>query len=319
MATGGWQPPNNPGQGGGPWGPSPTPDPYGPPPQSPYYGPPPPNPYGPPPPAPYGVPPQPPGPYPPAPVRRRRWWLLSPLIPLVRSANRVAKRLFDQEGGGRVRDHLVDRVQLTRSVLGIVASLALIYMYGADGGWSGAATDGAANLFATPLLLLLTGPLVVFGFILYAPPHRRPELRSRLRGPLKTVGWYVLILVAFGVFIYVVGQTTLLHGLHGVMLFAVGLPLMVGLPWALVFLFLSSAYVARSAFNTAYVHAALPPVLTTVLVWLIAGFNLLSDGLPNGPLPAQLAAAFGGPLSVTALSLWELRRLRTHHGVTMRG
>lgn len=308
MATGGWQPPNNPGQGG-PWGPPPPPGPYGPPPQNPYYGPPPPNPYG----------PQPPGPYPPAPVRRRRWWLLSPLIPLVRSANRAAKRLFDQEGGGRVRDQLVDKVQLTRSVLGVLASLALVYVYGADGGWSGAATDGVGNLFATPLLLLLTGPLVVFGFILYAPEHRRPELRSRLRGPLKTVGWYVLILVAFGVFIYVTGQTTLLHGLQGWKLWVVGLSLMAGLPWALVFLFLASAYVARSAFNTAYVHAALPPVLTGVLVWLIAVFNLLSDGLPNGPLPAQLCAAFGGPLSVTVLSLWELRRLRTHHGVTIRG
>lgn len=303
MATGGWQPPHNPGQGGGP---------YGPPPQNPYYGPPPP--------APYGVPPQPPGPYRPAPVRRRRWWLASPLIPLVRSANRAAKRLFDKEGGGRVRDQLVDKVQLTRTVLGVIASLALIYMYGTEDGWSGAATDGAANLFVTPFLLLLTGPLVVFGFILYAPAHRRPELRSRLGGPLKTVGWYVLILAAFGAFMYVVGQTTLLHGLHGVMLFVVGLPLMVGLPWTLMFLFLSSAYVARSAFNTAYVHAALPPVLTTVLVWLIAVFNVLPDGLPNnGPLAAQLCAVFGGPLSVTALSLWELRRLRTHHGVTIRG
>ncbi|MFI0816479.1 hypothetical protein ACH4TX_19700 [Streptomyces sp. NPDC021098] len=253
-------------------------------------------------------------------MRRRRWWLFSPLIPLVRSANRVAKRLFDKEGGGRVRDQLVERVQLARSVLGVLATVALVYVYGADGGWSGAATDGAANLFLTPFLLLLAGPLVVFGFILYAPSHRRPELRSRLGGPLKTVGWYVLTLGAFGAFAYVVGQTTLLHGLHGVTLFAVGLPLMVGLPWALVFLFLASAYVARSAFNTAYVHAALPPVLTGVLVWLIAIFTVLPDGLPdNGPLAAQLCAVFGGPLSVTALSLWELRRLRTHHGVTIRG
>ncbi|MDK0521767.1 hypothetical protein [Streptomyces sp. ML-6] len=30
------------------------------------------------------------------------------------------------------------------------------------------------------------------------------------------------------------------------------------------------------------------------------------------------AAVLGGPLSVTAVSLWELRRLRSRHGLTLR-
>ncbi|MGO4429095.1 hypothetical protein AB4Z54_62785, partial [Streptomyces sp. MCAF7] len=72
-------------------------------------------------------------------------------------------------------------------------------------------------------------------------------------------------------------------------------------------------------FNTAYVHAALPAVITVVMVWIIAVLNATDGGMPGGPLWAQFCALFGGPLSVTGLALWELRRLRTRHGVTIRG
>ncbi|MGX1670941.1 hypothetical protein [Streptomyces sp. NPDC055400] len=41
--------------------------------------------------------------------------------------------------------------------------------------------------------------------------------------------------------------------------------------------------------------------------------------MPDGPTAAQLCALSGGPLSVTAVSLWELRRTRTRHGVVLRG
>ncbi|MFF1592266.1 hypothetical protein ACFVY0_29730 [Streptomyces sp. NPDC058286] len=41
--------------------------------------------------------------------------------------------------------------------------------------------------------------------------------------------------------------------------------------------------------------------------------------MPDGPMVAQLCSLFGGPLSVTAVSLWETRRMRTRHGVVLRG
>ncbi|MFF5721254.1 hypothetical protein [Streptomyces buecherae] len=40
-------------------------------------------------------------------------------------------------------------------------------------------------------------------------------------------------------------------------------------------------------------------------------------GLPGGPPVVQFGSMLGGPLSVTALSLWELRRIRTRFGVTL--
>ncbi|MGY0057317.1 hypothetical protein ACWY4P_12240 [Streptomyces sp. LZ34] len=317
MATGGWGPPNGPGQGGNRWGPQPpAPDPYGPPPTPDPYGPPTPNPYGPP-------PPPPPGPYRPAPTGRR-WYrrvpFLSFLVPLLRLSHRPARKLFDQDGGGRVHDPVVDRVQIARTVLGVLATLALYYMYGSDDGLKDQASESAAQLLLTPILLLIAGPVVIALFIRYAPPERRRLLRSRLSVPAKTVGWYVLTVAALAATAWAISANPeVLEGLHGVWLFVAAVPALWFVLWLLPFLFMASAYVARSAFNTAYVHAALPAVITVVMVWIIAVLNATGSGMPGGPLWAQFCSLFGGPLSVTGVSLWELRRLRTRHGVTIRG
>ncbi|GAA0563106.1 hypothetical protein GCM10010390_76930 [Streptomyces mordarskii] len=322
MASGGWGLPNDPGQGGNRWGPPPSPGPYGPPTPDPYGPPPPaPHPYG-PPANPYGPPPPPPGPYRPAP-RNRHWYRRVPflflIVPLLRSVHRAARRVFDQDGGGRVHDPVVTRFQITRTVLGVLATLALYYMYGSDDGLEDQASEGLGQLLLTPVLLIIAGPVVITAFIRYAPAERRRLLRSRLGVPAKTVGWYVLVVAALVGTAWVISGTTLLHGLHGVWLFVAAVPALAFVLWGLPFFFMASAYVARSAFNTAYVHAALPAVLTVVMVWIIAILNLTGSGMPNGPMWAQFCSLFGGPLSVTGLSLWELRRLRTRHGVTIRG
>lgn len=306
MATGGWGQPNGPGQGGNRWGPPPAPDPYGPPPQ---------NPYGPP-------PPPPPTPYRPVPTGRR-WYrrvpFLSFLVPLLRLSHRPARKLFDQDGGGRIHDPVVDRVQITRTVLGVLATLALYYMYGSKD-LEDQASESAAQLLVTPVLLLIAGPVIIALFIRYAPAERRRLLRSRLSVPAKTVGWYVLtVAVLVGTVWVGSANTKAMEGLHGVWLFVAAVPALVFVFWGLPFFFMASAYVARSAFNTAYVHAALPAVITVVMVWIIAVLNATGSGMPGGPLWAQFCSLFGGPLSVTGLSLWELRRLRTRHGVTIRG
>ncbi|WAM00569.1 hypothetical protein [Streptomyces sp. Je 1-369] len=44
----------------------------------------------------------------------------------------------------------------------------------------------------------------------------------------------------------------------------------------------------------------------------------MEGGLPHGPPAAQWGAILGGPVSVTAVALWELHRMRTRHGVRIR-
>ncbi|MER5943188.1 hypothetical protein ABT121_38545 [Streptomyces sp. NPDC001928] len=323
MATGGWGPgpgsgqPGGNGPGGQGWGPN---NAYGPHTGGNPYGPPAPNPYPNPNPYPYGPPPG-----APAPAARRRGSCLSYLSPfylafaIIRSAHRVATRLFVQQGDGRIVDRTVDRVQVARTVLGVLATLALILVYGVEKDrWNNAAEAGFANALITPFLLICTGPLVILGFILYAPPHLRPHMRSRLGAPAKAVGWYVLTLVVLAAVIYV-GGTSFKDSLHGWQVYPFALVLMVAIFWGLPFFVLASLYSARSAFNTAHVHPMLPPVVTGVLVWVLAIFNLIDSGMPAGPPVAQFCSLLGGPLSVTAVSAWEVWRLRTRFGVTIRG
>ncbi|QES42164.1 hypothetical protein DEJ49_15240 [Streptomyces venezuelae] len=237
---------------------------------------------------------------------------------MIRSARRRAEALFNRPGAGRVEDSLVTRVQLWRAIAGATATLYLIYTYGADDGWSGVANDGVVKLILAPLLLILTGPLVVLAFIRYAPADQRHVLRSRLGAPLKAVAWYVGILI--GVALILAGSALLLKQNYGTLLNGlVALALLIGLIWLLPFLAFASAYAARYAFNTANVHAALPAALTVVLVWeLMLCSVALDGGLPHGPPLAQWSAILGGPVSVTAVALWELHRMRTRHGVRIR-
>lgn len=299
----GWGPAGVPPQGGG------GPDPYGAPPQGPHPQPYPPQPYR-------------PQPYPPQPVRRRRsgcaLFFVSPLIPVIRSSRRRAEAIFNQPGPGHIPDRVVRQVQLWRAIVGLAASLLLVYTYGADDGWSGIANDGVVKLILAPLLLILTGPLVVLGFIRYAPAGQRRLLRSRLRAPLKAVGWYIGIFVGVG--LVLAGSAVILKQNYGTLVNGlIALALLIGLVWLLPFLGFSSAYAARYAFNTSNVHAALPAALTVVLVWeLMLCSVALEGGMPHGPPAAQWCAVLGGPVSVTAVALWELHRMRTRHGVRIR-
>ena len=327
MATGGWGPGPGTGQPGGngpggqgwgaPYGPNNGGNPYGPPAPNPnVYPPPPPHPN----PYPYGPPPA-------APARAQRrsgcLWYFSPFywaVAIIRSAHRVATKLFVHQSGDRILDRTVDRVQVVRTVLGALATIGLILVYGVEKDrWNSAAESSFANAIVTPFLLICTGPLVILGFIYYAPPHLRPQLRSRLGAPLKAVGWYLLSLAVVAAIIYFVGSSGVMESKNRWLVLPVALVTMAAIFWGLPFLFLASLYSARSAFNTAHVHPMLPPVVTGVLVWVLAIFNLISEGMPQGPPVAQFCSLLGGPLSVTAVSAWEMWRLRTRFGVTVRG
>jgi multisubunit Na+/H+ antiporter MnhB subunit len=216
-------------------------------------------------------------------------------------------------------DRVVDRVQLARTVLGAAATIALLLAYNVDRDrWEDAAWHSVANLIVAPFVLIIAGPLVILGFIYYAPPHLRPHLRSRLRAPLKAVGWYVLTLVAISGVLVLTALTVDEGDGKSWWEYVLAVAALIVIVWGFPFFFMASLYSARSAFNSAQVHPLLPPILTMSLVWVFAVFNVIGEGLPGGPPAVQFCSTLGGPLSVTAVALWELRRMRTRFGVTLR-
>ncbi|QLE71510.1 hypothetical protein FGW37_07795 [Streptomyces rectiverticillatus] len=247
------------------------------------------------------------------------------VVVFLASAHTLARRAVTSPDAARIEDDAITAVQVLRAVIGTVATFFMLWTYGVDGGWSAALKDGISKLFLAPVVLLAVGPLVLVGFIWYAPKENRPLLRSRLGYPLKAVVLYVMGAVAtYGCFIALRDVQDIYHsiagyGYKGLLLgIVLRIVLFVVLLWLVTFVFFASGAVARHAFNTGLVHPMLPAIFTAICVW---GLNLISmgDGLPNGPLPIKIAALLGGPLSVTAVSAWELYFLRTRYGVRVRG
>ncbi|MFF3014810.1 hypothetical protein [Streptomyces sp. NPDC057939] len=84
------------------------------------------------------------------------------------------------------------------------------------------------------------------------------------------------------------------------------------------FSFLASYLCLINCLRVSDVHQLLPALLPPLLVWSHLAFQLFIG--PDVAAPAEVLYTFllGGPLSVTALSIWEVRRLGSRHGVTLR-
>ncbi|QKW05884.1 hypothetical protein HUT18_05245 [Streptomyces sp. NA04227] len=62
-----------------------------------------------------------------------------------------------------------------------------------------------------------------------------------------------------------------------------------------------------------------PPLLTVVLVWVMAVRDLFTGAYEGTPLPVRVGLVLGAPVSVSAVALWEFLRLGRHHGLMLRG
>ncbi|WP_432151595.1 hypothetical protein [Streptomyces sp. bgisy029] len=246
--------------------------------------------------------------------------------PLARSARTRARRFFPAQGHRHLQDPQVWRVQKARAWTAAGASLAILIAYGTSEDLAQAQEQYWLRLVITPWLLLLTAPLVVGLLAYWAPSDRRGPMRRSLRPAGRSVLVYFGAFTLIPVFAVAGGWTfqflkakvtvSLLDLFAGPPLFMLSFTPAL---WMLLFVVFASGPALRSAFTIAEIHAALPALLTGVLVWELAAIGLTLGGPPPGPLPVQLLALLGGPASVTALAWWEIHRLRTRYGVTLRG
>ncbi|MGW1274471.1 hypothetical protein ACWD5A_38465, partial [Streptomyces sp. NPDC002491] len=88
--------------------------------------------------------------------------------------------------------------------------------------------------------------------------------------------------------------------------------------WVLPFVVYGVGMSLVHVFRTADIHETVPPLLALVLVWETTVIDAFTGAYEGVPGPVRILLLLGAPLSVTAVALWELRRLRVGYGLTVR-
>lgn len=217
----------------------------------------------------------------------------------------------------RLADPAIGRARVARTAIGLGATVWLFYAFSLRHGAKDVLDDKLTEMLISAAVLMVVGPLAVAAFVLAARPHPRALYRRRLRGPSTAFaglsGGAALLWFALS------------SGLRDDLFAAAGdvgflLSLLTGLMglFMVPFLLASSVLCVHHSFRTADVHEVLPPLLSPVVVVVMSVLQAF-DGPPvNAPQAVWFLFLAGAPLSVTALSWWELRRLRTRYGMTVR-
>ena len=257
-------------------------------------------------------------PVPPVPPRRpswgnRVWRTINPIA--------VGRRVFTPSRPDRVQDPAVKKVQVLRTVVGFAAVVCILLAYRVVADAEGVLDQRMDQIETSVNLAAVTIPVCVAGFIAAARP---PNRRLFLRRALKPLGALCALLCAiafilllgngvFGDILITSGEEKPSPGAYARLAFSLFFLL-----WYVPFILYGIAMVLVHVFRTADIHEALPPLLAMVLVWELAISDLFTGAYDAVPFGVRMALTFGAPLSITAVSLWELKRLRSRHGITVR-
>ncbi|MBP2037867.1 hypothetical protein [Streptomyces avidinii] len=231
----------------------------------------------------------------------------------------MGRAVFTPSRPDRVHDPLVRRVQVLRTVIGLAALTWMLLSYKVAPDADAVVDDRFAQIRTTLIVLAVTFPVAVAVFVAAARP---PQRRVFLRRAAKPAGALLALVVTLAVPRLVTGLGYVNEetdwtssGARVALLFALGAFLLWLAPFALYGIGQSLVHV----FRTADLHETVPPLLASLLVWEVALFDVIRGAYDGVPFAVRLAFILGAPLSVTAVAMWELRRLRTRHGITLRG
>ncbi|MFF1321764.1 hypothetical protein [Streptomyces chartreusis] len=289
-------------------------NPGGQPPQGPQpYSPQPPQPY---PPQPY-VPPQPQPPYPGPPG--------PPGGPITRLRRRIgpihtARRVFTPTRSGVVSDPQVARMRKIRTMVGVGAFLWMSYTYKLSTKLSDTASEQVDKSWTSALVLAATLPVIVGILYGLAAPAARRDL---LRRAGRCFGAIVAMMAAASVFPIIVlsgfykGSPLVEGSLTAMKIIQLVASLFI-LFWVMPFVVWGVGLAVQHVFRTADIHETVPPLLIMALGWEMALIDVLTGAHAGVPTLIRYVFILGAPVSVTAVGLWELRRLRTRHGLAVR-
>lgn len=227
----------------------------------------------------------------------------------------AAQRTFRPSRPGIVSDREVRKLQLWRTWLGLVAWVGLMLTYNAIASADdvqGVASERLDQSWSSVLVLVCTFPVVVGAFVAAARDGLR---RVYLRRALRPLGSVLAIMASMGTSALAMAPES--AGLRD----AVGLPgriiIVVLCLWSIGFALYGIGLSLVHVFRTADIHEVLPPILAGVLVWEMALLDVITGTYDQVPTGARMIFILGAPVTVTALSCWELYRLRRDHGLTL--
>ena len=230
---------------------------------------------------------------------------------------RAAQRVFRPSRSGVVEDPTVRKLQLWRTIAGFMAWvwLTVTYTVISDAGKASDIVFGRLEQgWISVLVLICTFPVVVGAFCAAARGGLR---RVYLRRAVKPLGAVMAVVASMATFPLAVAPES--QGFRDF----VGVPGKVVIAllalWSLGFAIYGIGLSLVHVFRSADIHELVPPILATFLVWEMAIMDVSTGAYENVPPLARVAFMMGAPLTVTALSAWEVYRLRRHHGLHLRG
>ncbi|MCX5047347.1 hypothetical protein OG895_07895 [Streptomyces sp. NBC_00201] len=201
-------------------------------------------------------------------------------------------------------DPSVEQLKRVRVIAGAFAGLG-VYTF-VEGGF--AFDEMLDNAVTASVVLLFLTPLTV-GVMLYV--WRRGGTVRQLRVPLVNALKLLLL------FIGSVLVTVLLFRLGDAFGILARLVLSLAGLWMVWFVIAGAVKLTGNFFGTAAVHRGLPPLLATVTTWLMALPDLFTGDLHGLGLTMGIVFILGAPVTVTAIAVLELRRLRQRYGVRL--
>jgi hypothetical protein len=88
--------------------------------------------------------------------------------------------------------------------------------------------------------------------------------------------------------------------------------------WMLIFTAYGAVRVSGNFFGTAATHRCLPPLLAMVTSWLVAVPDLVTGDLHGLSLTLGIVFILGAPVTVTAIALLEMGRLKRRYGIRLK-
>ncbi|MFJ2218253.1 hypothetical protein ACIQVO_38660 [Streptomyces sp. NPDC101062] len=230
----------------------------------------------------------------------------------------LAARAFAPSRPDRITDGTTKTVQVLRTAVGIAATVWLLYAYPLRDSATDFAKEQAAQTFIGAGVLLVTVPVALGVFIAAARPPVRSVYVRRLAGPAKGfLAIFASVLTLWGLLQDSAGARLAQHlGMWQILFLPLALgAVLFAVPYGLTAVVLCVHYV----FRTADVHEVLPALISPVLVWALFALQVADPSPIDAPTAVRSLFLFVPPVSVSVLSLWELRRLRRRFGITVRG